>query len=72
MPRPHPPHPARAALVMRGITLKRVAAETGYTRPWVSRVLNRREPASPAFRRRMAAFLRMPQSELFRDDEPAA
>jgi transcriptional regulator with XRE-family HTH domain len=70
MPRPHPPHPARAILVMRRITIERVAAETGYTAPWVSRVLNRREPASPAFRRRLAAFLQMPQSALF-DDQRA-
>jgi transcriptional regulator with XRE-family HTH domain len=70
MPRPYPPHPARAVLVMRRLEVQRVAADLGYSYPWVSRVLNRRDPASPAFRRALAAYLGLAESELFDDDPP--
>jgi transcriptional regulator with XRE-family HTH domain len=70
MPRPYPPHPARAVLVMRRIENQQVAAAIGYSCPWVSRVLNRRDPASPAFRRALATYLDLPEAELFDDDPP--
>ncbi|GAB3820198.1 transcriptional regulator with XRE-family HTH domain [Kribbella italica] len=59
--------PAKAVLVLRGITIRHAAAQTDYDRNYVGAVLNGRMVPGPKFKRRMSAFLELPEDELFRD-----
>jgi transcriptional regulator with XRE-family HTH domain len=65
------PQPALAVMRMRRIKSCEAAQGTGYTRTWVSLVLNGHRRPSPEFRRKLAAYLDLPEAALFRDDEPA-
>lgn len=60
-------HPARGLLAVQQRPLTDVADATGYCAPYVGRVLNKRLPATPEFRRRLSAYLGRPEAELFDD-----
>ncbi len=65
-------HPARGLLAVEQRPLTDVAEATGYCAPYVGRVLNKRLPATPEFRRRLAAYLGRSETELFDDVAPQA
>lgn len=60
------PQPAKMVLVARRIHQTQVARDLGLSQQWVSDVLNSRRPAPELFRRRLTAYLGLPESELFR------
>ena len=64
--------PALAVMRARGRQQKTFAEAAGYTAPHVSRVLHGQVPASTAFRAKLAAFLDVPEGELFTAEEVAA
>ena len=57
---------------MKRITNIEIAEAYGQTPYHVSRVLNSRKRATPEFRKFLADMVKLPESELFRDDEPVA
>lgn len=61
-------HPALGLLAVEQRQISDVAGEVGYCPAYVGRVLRKRNPATPEFRRRLAAYFNRPESELF-DDE---
>ena len=63
-----PPHPAKAILVGRRITVRAFAKSLNMNHVWVGGVLNRRYPASVRFREQTAELLGMPEAELFHQD----
>lgn len=65
------PHPAKAIIVSRGLTLRTVATEVGVNSHTFGRVLNGHESPWPALRRRLSAYLEVPADELWHDDERA-
>jgi hypothetical protein len=67
MPRPQP---ALAVLRMRRISNRQAARSLGYNAHWFGRVLNGHKPPSPKLRRKLAAFLDLPEASLFHDDPP--
>jgi DNA transposition AAA+ family ATPase len=62
------PHPAKAILAERRITLRRTSAEVGLNAHTLGRVLNGYQAAYPALRARLAAFLEVPEADLFHRD----
>lgn len=64
--------PAKAVLAMRRITNRRIAAAYGATEHYVGRVMNGSQPPSSRFREFLAAFLDVPEDELFRPDDHLA
>lgn len=58
-------HPAKAVLVLRGITIRSAAAAIGVSELTLGRQLNRWERPTPRVRAGLAALLSLPESELF-------
>jgi hypothetical protein len=73
MPRRPPKQPAKADLVMAGITNRQVAQAVPCSDYWASRVLNGYVRPPERFRKAVAAMLGKPEAELFYDwdSEPA-
>ena len=65
-------HPALGMLAVEQRQISDVALEVGYCPAYVGRVLRKRNPATTEFRRRLAALLNKPESDLFDDDEVLA
>lgn len=63
------PQPAKAILVMRRCTNRRVARAYGCSEHYVGAVLNGRQQPSARFRAFLSAFLDVPEADLFRSDE---
>jgi hypothetical protein len=61
------PHPAKAVLVMRGITNKSIASLYGCSNVFVGRVLNGHDKAPPRFKAFLSDLLEVPEGELFFD-----
>jgi len=59
------PHPAKAVLASRRVSVRGVARELGFSEWHVSRVLNGAVPASPRFRAALCELLSMREEELF-------
>lgn len=59
------PHPAKAVMARRRITVKAVAEHLGMHQVHVSKVLNNYRGASPTFRAGVCQLLGLPESELF-------
>ena len=66
MNRPQP-QPAKAALALRRISNRKVAAILGCSEHWVGRVLNGYAPAPESFERALSELLDEPASSLFRE-----
>ena len=64
------PHPAKAVLAARRISVRAVADRLEMNEQHVSRVLNGHAPTSGAFRTRLAVLLDMPEQLLFHADPP--
>ncbi len=64
------PHPAKAELALRRISVRAVADRLGMSEQHVSRVLNGRVPASAVVRRRLSQLLGMAEGALFHVQEP--
>lgn len=62
-------HPVKGELAVRGIRLEHAARSTGYNGQYFRRVVGGAASASPEFRRRVAAWLELPESLLFVEDE---
>lgn len=62
---PPPAHPAAGILRIRRITQRRVADALSVDVWSVSRMLNGQQPATPRFRRGLAALLGLSEEELF-------
>ena len=62
------PHPARGVLAMRRISIRRIAGRLGLHPITVGRMLLGQQPATPRFRVGLAVLLRLPESELFREE----
>jgi transcriptional regulator with XRE-family HTH domain len=69
MPVPEP-HPVKALLATRRVSVRALARQLDLTPRWVGRVLNNWEPASAEFRRRVAELLDRPEAELFHPRQP--
>ncbi len=67
-----PPHPAKAIIVGRGLTVGHVAREVGYSRDLLGQVLNRRRSSSERLRRALCDYLELPESDCFFDTEAVA
>ncbi len=59
------PHPAKAVIVGRGLTIAQTAEDVGVNSHTLGRVLNRQVAPWPALRSRLAEHLGLPESELF-------
>lgn len=66
------PHPAKAIIVGRGLTVTHVANAIGYGPDVVGQVLNRRRSSSERMRRALCDYLELPESECFFDTEAVA
>lgn len=62
------PQPARGVMAMRSVTNVQVAAATGYSRGYVSRVLGGYWLPSVEFAAKLAAYLGVPESKLLRPE----
>jgi len=62
-------HPALGLLAVEQRLISDVAGNVGYCPAYVGRVLRKRNPATPEFRRRLSAYLARPESELFDGDD---
>ncbi len=63
------PHPVRAILDERGITVTAFADSLHYARPHLSRILNGSLPAPRRVRLAIALYLELPESELWLNQE---
>jgi len=59
------PHPVVGVMAMQRVTQRGLATATGYTAHHVEKVVNKRYPACPKFRRAVAAYFGVPESFLF-------
>ncbi len=66
------PHPARAVMAQRRMTIRALAAEVGVNANTLGRVLNGRADPWPALRKKVALALGMPETALFHDPEDLA
>ena len=64
--------PAKAVLVMRGVQIQQAAAVVDMDPSYVGNMLNGRLKPSCKFRRRLATYLEMPESELFVEPQQTA
>ena len=67
------PHPVKAVLALRRLSVLGLARSLGLSHSHASRVLNGRVPASPRFRQAVAELLGLPEQDLFRPagEDPA-
>jgi transcriptional regulator with XRE-family HTH domain len=61
-------HPIYGLIRMRGLTIRQLAEVIGMNELVASRMMRGLEPASPRFRRSVAAYLELPEKVLFADD----
>ncbi len=62
------PQPAKGHLALRRITNRKLARELHFSDHYVGQVLNGYERPSSRFRSSLSAFLGLPESVLFRDE----
>lgn len=63
------PHPAKARLAERRITVIEVARRAGRNPHYVGRVLNGWLPTTPHIRTTLVELLDLPEEQLFRDED---